>query len=42
MDKDISKDIKDITLTHERYFQHKKIKFVFLSGHVMFCLFHLH
>ena len=27
-------------LTRERYFQHSKIKFVSLSGHVIFCLFY--
>ena len=29
-----------VSLTSERYFQHEKIEFVSLSGHVMFCLFY--
>ena len=29
-----------VSVTSERYFQHKKIKFVSSSGHVMFYLFY--
>ena len=35
-----SSSLKWAKLTRERYFQHSKIKFVSLSGHVMFFLFY--
>ena len=30
--------VLQVSLTRERYFQHERIKFVSLRGHVMFCL----